>query len=141
MIPKAFVTINCASGLKANDRISADVKNLGGGSFSLAIDTPECSFEILQTQKRAELNSAEWIIEEPPGMGCGVQCPLTHFVTGKKPLINFSSCSANGNPITANPLLRSFTITDDGSPNGMLKAFPLHTTSGDTAFSVEWVHG
>lgn len=140
MFPADPVPINCGNGLQANDQISlAEVMNLGGGSFSLSIDTPECSFEITQTSQGAELNSAEWIVEDPPYSGCTPQCLLTHFVTGTKPLVNFSSCSANGNPITANPLLGSFTMTDDGTANGVLKAFPLHTTSGDTAFSVKWV--
>jgi hypothetical protein len=133
--------INCPQPLKAGDTVYlAEVSFGGNNQFTFEINTSECDFATVQTGNASELNSAEWIVEDPPNFGCTPQCPLTHFVTGMNPFINFSSCSANGNPITANPLLGSFAITDDGTANGVLKAFPLHTTSGDTAFSVKWSH-
>jgi hypothetical protein len=140
------VQINCVNPLKAGDTVYlAEVVYEGDNHFSFELDTSECDFGTVQIGYAGELNSAEWIVEDPPDAACTTQCPLTQFVTGNKPLINFShgyfngNPNTNGNPITANPLLRSFAITDNGQANGTLKAFPLHTTSGDTAFSVEWV--
>lgn len=142
MFPTGPVFFPKAFPFKPGDTVQAEVSFQGNGKFLLTLNntTQGWLFSTSQTQKAAELNSAEWIAEANT-------VRLTDFGT-----IGFSNCSANSRPITGGPVTYRLNI------NGYLKkevdilvfkifrnvkiirATSGDLTSNDTAFSVKWNH-
>jgi hypothetical protein len=129
MFPK--FPVDLSNPVAPGDSLSASVTTNSSGSFTLTISdaTQNWSFTTKQSSKKARLGSAEWIAEAPSGSG-GV-LPLADFGT-----VNFSSCTANGANISANPNVDEIVMV---TSSGTVKAQPSGL-SGGNAFSVTWQH-
>jgi hypothetical protein len=108
MYPKKLVTINIR--VQAGDKFSAEAKYAGNGSFVLTLTNTSSgqTFSTTQNLKRANLASAEWIMEGPSSGS------LTNFGT-----VSFSSASGTINGVTGNigslsPLTPITMVTSGG---------------------------
>ncbi len=123
--------VNLSYTVRPGDSLSASVTFNGGSSFTLKISdsTQNWSYSTNQSLSGAARGSAEWIAEAPSSSS-GV-LPLANFGT-----VYFSSCTANGNPISSNPNVDEIVMETSG---GTVKAQPSGI-SGGNAFSDTWHH-
>lgn len=118
--------------VKPGDVMSAEVKYLGGGSFNLTITDQNtgATFSTIQTSKKADRASAEWIAEGPANNNYPAD-----FGT-----VNFQSAQATIGGVTGtinNPGWSYDPITMTTS-SGIPKATPSALSNSGTAFSVAW---
>ncbi len=125
------------------DKISAEVKAGGHGSFTVSITdtTTGQSFSTSSRVNRAQQSSAEWIAEAPSSSG-GI-LPLANFGTASFGLDNTSvssTCYAtiSGTTGAFNSFANVHKITMVTS-SGATKASPSNPSSDGTSFSVTWV--
>jgi hypothetical protein len=118
------------------DVITAEVKALSASSFALSITNVTRSVKFSTAQKcgKAQLSSAEWVMEAPWSGGV---LPLADFGH-----INFTGCSATVNGVTGtinNPAWQNDAITMAVS-GGAVKAQPSALSTDGSSFSVKWYH-
>jgi hypothetical protein len=116
--------------VRPGDTLTAEVHS-SGSTFTLTLHSSRgWTFSTNQSSSSAQFGSAEWIAEAPSSSS-GV-LPLANFGT-----VNFSSCTANGNAISANPNVDAITMKTSG---GTVKAQPSGLNGSGNGFSVTWHH-
>jgi hypothetical protein len=129
--------LNCFLPVKPGDRMSAAVSFEGNNTFTLRLLnlTQNWQYETPpQIFTGAELGTAFWITEAPSGR------KLTQFATGGNPVVNFSNCYADGQPISNAGLVIRKRVMWGGPFPSLIRAEPSNLTTGGTAFSVTWKH-
>lgn len=132
MYPKISEKVTLA--VKAGDVISAEVKYLSKGSFSLTLknQTTGAGFTTTQKNINALRQSAEWVMEAPSSGGV---LPLANFNT-----IQFTNSQATINGVSAT--INSNTWQNDPmtmvTSTGATKASPSSLSTDGSSFSVTW---
>jgi len=121
--------------VKPGDTITAEVKYIGGGLFTLSMTdvTTRQVFATNQQSKSAKRSSAEWIVEAP-------------WMGGVLPLADFSTSTFSGASTTLKGLTGSIsdsawqkTSINMVNSSGGLKASTGPLLSDGTSFNVTWV--
>ena len=133
--PKATYLIQGFT-VTAGDQISAEVRCVGNGQFTLSMKNVTSSefYSTTLRSKNARRQSAEWIVEAPYSGGV---LPLADFGTA-----SFTCCSATINGHTG-------SVTDSGwqkdaitmaTASGIIKAQPAAMSPDGSGFSVTLLH-
>ena len=135
MYPKAAYLIH-GFPVVAGDEISAEVRYVGNGQFTLSMNniTSGASYSTTLRAKNAKRQSAEWIVEAPSSKGV---LPLADLGT-----VSFTNCSATVNGHTgsvSNSAWQKDAITMT-TANGVVKARPSALSPDGSSFSVTWYH-
>jgi len=133
MYPQPSRTIDMS--IKPGDIISAEVQYKDKGNFLLTIKnlTTGQTFSTTQKSNKAQLQSAEWIVEAPWSGGV---LPLANFGT-----VNLSSSEAalnNQIGTISNSSWQNDKITMVSSDGTIVKALPSDLSSDGSSFSVQW---
>jgi hypothetical protein len=130
MYPKSLVTVGIA--VRPNDKFTAEVTSASSGAFVLRLtnNSTGASFQTTQAARKARRTSVEWIMEGP-----------SNGLLSKFGSIPFSAASATINNATGS--LGSFANADPitmVTKQGVQRSAPS-AVSGNTSFSLSWLHG
>jgi hypothetical protein len=116
------------------DTINAEVRYIGGGSFTLSMTDVNKSetFSTTQQSRSAKRTSAEWIVEAPWSGGV---LPLADFGIAT---VNGAAATLNGTTGPINGASWRNTSINMVDSSGALKASTGSLSSGGTSFKVTW---
>lgn len=130
MYPKPSYMTNI--NVKAGDTITAEVKYVGGGKFILSLKSSNGqTFSISQKSYKAQLGSAEWIMEAPYSGGI---LPLANFGTA-----NFSNSQATIGGKTATISGFTFDQINMANSGGVLKDQTSPLSPDGSSFNITWL--